>query len=639
VEFDPELVVVDPALSIAAGAVSAWKGEPTAAMEKQQAAVAAFLAANELTAEMPVESFKPAVHEKLFRGDGKKFVGLLTLLEQEFATATDENRRTQLELFRGRVVCSDCQGDRLQPIARSVRLGKKTLPQATQLSIVAAKDFFAKLKWNSDQQPVAQPLISEVTRRLEFLAKVGLGYLTLDRPADTLSGGELQRVRLATGIGSGLVGVCYILDEPSIGLHPRDNDRLIAALRELQQQGNTVIVVEHDAAMMLAADWLVDIGPGAGREGGHVVAQGTPAEVMACETSPTGNYLSGRQRIEIPQVRRPPVKGKQLTLEGVTTNNLQNVTVNIPLGLLVGITGVSGSGKSSLINETLAPALSRKLRKTAAKPGPFTALKGLQHIDQVIIIDQEPLGRSPRSNAATYTGVFDEIRKVFALTKEAKQLGFKANRFSFNAAGGRCEECLGHGVRKIEMNFLPDIYVTCTACHGSRFNRGTLQVKYKQKSIAEVLTMSCREAAAFFHELDPIHRPLQSLCDVGLGYLPIGQAATTLSGGESQRVKLATELAHRETGRMVYILDEPTTGLHFDDVRRLLAVLQQLVDRGHTVIVVEHHVDVMLAADWLIDLGPDGGSGGGRIVATGTPEEVAVVQESATGRALRQFLT
>jgi excinuclease ABC subunit A len=470
------------------------------------------------------------------------------------------------------------------------------------------------------------------------LQKVGLEYVTLDRPSDTLSGGELQRVRLATGIGSGLAGILYILDEPSIGLHPRDNQRLIDALRDLLAGDSSVLVVEHDEAIMRQADWLIDIGPGAGSRGGSVVAAGTPEQVMSNRASITGRYLSGDVRIEIPAPRRQGAKTKSLEIEGVTTNNLKNVTAVFPLGLLIGVTGVSGSGKSSLINETLAPALIRRLGGIAPKPGPHTGLRGVSQIDKVIQIDQSPLGRSPRSNAATYSGAFDEIRKVFAATKEAKQLGFKANRFSFNVAGGRCDECQGQGTKRLEMKFLPDLFVTCPVCEGKRFNRQTLAVRYKDLSIADVLDLPIDEAATFFENFPAIHRVLTSLADVGLGYLRLGQSSTTLSGGESQRVKLATELARTDTGQTLYLLDEPTTGLHFDDVRLLLAVLQRLVDRGNTVIVIEHHLAVLKCCDYLIDLGPGGGAGGGHIVATGTPEDVARAPESETGRHLRPLL-
>jgi excinuclease ABC subunit A len=664
-QFDPDLVVPDLSQSIAGGAVAAWRGRGQGSgvrgrkgtgdrgqetgVAGQREAVAAYLESQGTSADTPLDQMRPAVREKLFAGDGKEFLGLLTLLEQEYVTATESERREQLEAFRGHVVCAACNGTRLRPEALAVRIAGKNIAEVCGLSISDALTFFRELAppiqnpkskiQNTLDPEIAAPILHEITARLGFLEKVGLDYLTLDRPSDTLSGGELQRVRLATGIGSGLAGILYILDEPSIGLHPRDNQRLIAALRDLQAGDSTVIVVEHDEAMMRQADWLIDIGPGAGSRGGVVVAEGTPADVMANPASITGRYLSGAARIDVPAERRKSAKSRSIVIEGVTTNNLQNVTAAFPLGLLIGITGVSGSGKSSLINETLAPALVRRMGGMAPKPGPHTALRGVSQIDKVIPIDQSPLGRSPRSNAATYTGAFDEIRKVYAATKEAKQLGFKANRFSFNVAGGRCEECQGQGLKKLEMKFLPDLFVPCPVCEGKRFNRQTLSVPYKGLTIADVLEMPIEEAVAFFENFPAIHRVLTSLADVGLGYLSLGQSSTTLSGGESQRVKLATELARTDTGQTLYLLDEPTTGLHFGDIRLLLGVLQRLVDRGNTVIVIEHNLDVLKCCDWLIDLGPGGGKHGGQIVAAGTPEELAAMDENETGRFLKVALT
>ena len=465
-----------------------------------------------------------------------------------------------------------------------------------------------------------------------------MGYLTLDRPASTLSGGELQRVRLAAGLGSGLVGVCYVLDEPSIGLHPRDNQRLIDTLRQLQSRGNTVVVVEHDETIMRQADWLVDLGPGAGRHGGCVVAEGPPERIAANPASLTGRYLAGLERIPLPAGRRRVAKTRAITLEGVTTNNLKSVSVLFPLSALVCVTGVSGSGKSSLLSETLARALVRRLGGIAPKPGPHTSLRGVNQIERVVEVDQTPIGRTPRSNPATYTGVFDEIRKVFANTRDAKQRGYKAGRFSFNIRGGRCEECQGQGQRRIEMNFLPDLYVNCPVCEGKRFNRQTLEIRYRGRSIADVLDMQVEEAVAFFENFPVISRLVRGLQEVGLGYMALGQASTTLSGGEAQRVKLAAELSRVETGKTVYILDEPTTGLHFDDVRQLLLVLGRLVDLGNTVLVIEHNLDVMKTADWIIDLGPEGGQAGGQIVATGPPEQIAALETNHTGRYLRAVL-
>ncbi|HUE71225.1 MAG TPA: excinuclease ABC subunit UvrA [Pirellulaceae bacterium] len=676
-EFDPELVLPDLAKSVAGGAIALrltaastrrdsglsdvergreGEGETDAPVAKRRskktdlatghlAAIASFLAAHDADVETPLDQLPPDVFEKLLCGESQsQFPGLLTLLEKEYATATESGRKEQLEAFRSQVTCAACGGARLRPEALAVRIGGKNIHEVTRLAVDQAGEFFQSLRWSGDDEPVADPILHEIAGRLQFLQKVGLSYLTLQRPADTLSGGERQRVRLATGIGSGLTGILYILDEPSIGLHPRDNDRLIGALRELQEQGNTILVVEHDEAMMRQADWLIDIGPGAGVHGGEVLSQGTPQEVAADPQSITGGYLSGRLQIEVPQARRRVAKTRAIVLEGATLHNLQNVSVTIPLGVFVAVTGVSGSGKSSLILETLTRAVcktaisGRGYTGQAPRPGPYTSLRGSSQIDKLIEIDQSQLGRSPRSSAATYTGLFDEIRKVFAATKEARQLGFKANRFSFNVAGGRCDECLGHGQKKIEMNFLPDLYVTCPVCHGARFNHQTLAVKYRQRTIADVLAMPVDESLEFFANIESIRRVLESLRDVGLGYLPLGQPSTTLSGGEAQRVKLATELSRTDTGQTFYVLDEPTTGLHFDDIRLLLGVLHRLVDRGNTVLVIEHNLDVIKTADWIIDLGPEGGAAGGQIVAAGTPEEVAAAPASPTGRFLKQVL-
>jgi excinuclease ABC subunit A len=535
-------------------------------------------------------------------------------------------------------ICPDCGGARLRPESRNVRLGGKAIHEITALSVVKAQEYFRGLKFTGKARPIAQPIVGEITNRLHFLNQIGLDYLTLDRPADTLSGGELQRVRLARGIGSGLVGVCYVLDEPSIGLHPRDNQRLIDALRGLQQQGNTVLVVEHDDAVMRQADHLIDLGPGAGRHGGEVVSQGQPDQVSHDPRSVTGKYLSGALSIPVPAERRRIAASRSLAIDDVTTNNLKHVSVKFPLSALVCVTGVSGSGKSSLLNETLARAVTRRLTGGGPAPGPFASLRGVNQIEKLVEIDQSPIGRTPRSNPATYTGAFDEIRKVFATTREARQRGYKAGRFSFNAKGGRCEACHGHGVRKIEMNFLPDLFVTCEVCHGQRFNRQTLEIRYRDKSIANVLDLRVEEAVTFFENHPVIHRVLAALQEVGLGYLTLGQSAITLSGGEAQRIKLATELSRVDTGRSLYLLDEPTTGLHFDDIRQLLLVLNRLVDLGNTVIVIEHNLDVMKTADWIIDLGPEGGERGGEIVATGTPEQIAALEDNYTGQFLRPLL-
>ncbi len=635
-EFDPELVVPDGSRSLAHGAIAPWRS--AAAMRRARKLLREFLAAAGIRWNAPLESQKPKVLEALLRGNGKQFPGVLALLEREYAAAADESLRQWLERFRGQVPCPDCGGARLRPEARSVRVGGKAIHEITALSVTGARDFFARLSFDAEQKPVAEPIVAEVVSRLDFLDQLGLEYLTLDRPADTLSGGELQRVRLVSGLGSGLVGVCYVLDEPSIGLHSRDNQRLIDAVRGLQSRGNTVLVVEHDETMMRQADWLMDLGPGAGRHGGRIVAQGTPAEVAAHPTSRTGRYLRGDLAIPLPQHRRPTAKGRTITLEGITTNNLKNVTVQFPLAVFACVTGVSGSGKSSLLNETLARALVRRLGGVAPKPGPHASLRGANRIDKVVQIDQSPIGRSPRSNAATYTGVFDEIRKVFTNTRDARRLGYKAGRFSFNVKGGRCEVCQGQGLQRIEMNFLPDLYLTCPGCDGKRFNPQTLEIRYRDKSIANVLDMRVDDAAAFFENFPAITRLLGGLQEVGLGYLTLGQSSITLSGGEAQRVKLAAELSRVETGNTLYILDEPTTGLHFDDVKKLLDVLGRLVDRGNTVIVIEHNLEVIKSADWIIDLGPEGGERGGYVVATGTPEEIAALEDSHTGRFLRSAL-
>ncbi len=534
--------------------------------------------------------------------------------------------------------CPDCHGTRLRPEARACRLGGRAIHEITALSVIDAIKFFRDLTFADDQRPVAEPIVAEIQRRLAFLDRVGTDYLTLDRTADTLSGGERQRVRLATGIGSGLVGVLYLLDEPSIGLHPRDNDRLIAALRDLQQQGNTVVVVEHDEALMRASDHLIDIGPGAGHLGGRVVANGTPHAVGKLESSLTGAFLSGRQAISVPKQRRSPSKTRSIQLSGATANNLKDVEVEIPLGLFVCVTGVSGSGKSSLVVDTLARALARKLNGAEGRPAPYSSLRGVNQLDRLVEVDQSPIGRTARSNPATYTGIWDDIRRVFAGTKQSRQRGYSAGRFSFNAKGGRCEACQGQGVRRVAMNFLPDLEVPCPVCHGARFNRQTLSVRYRERTIADVLVMSIGEAAEFFENHESTRRVLATLVDVGLGYLTLGQPSTTLSGGEAQRIKLATELSRGGAGHTLYILDEPTTGLHSDDIRRLLAVLNRLVDQNNTVLVIEHNLDVIKTADWVIDLGPEGGAGGGRIVAAGTPEQIAACEASHTGQFLRTML-
>jgi excinuclease ABC subunit A len=638
VQFDPDLVIPDDTLSLAAGAVVAWKGAAPTRERKLKSVLKPWLDASGVAWTTPLNELKPRQREQLLHGDGKKFSGVLTLLEHQYATSLKPAERLKLEALRGVVTCLECGGARLRPEARACKFHGLAIHELTALSVAAARAWFNELSLAGREEPIAEPIVREIRARLAFLDNVGVDYLSLNRPADTLSGGELQRVRLATGIGSGLVGVCYVLDEPSIGLHQRDNQRLIDALRGLQQQGNTVLVVEHDEAIMRQADWLVDMGPGAGVHGGRIVSQGTPDEVSDDPASVTGRYLSGNLAIEVPQARRKIAKTRSLVLEGATINNLQDVDVTIPLSTLVCVTGVSGSGKSSLINETLARALRRRLTGEGPKPGPFRSLRGASQLDKLIEVDQSPIGRTPRSNPATYSGMFDDIRRVFAGTREAKLRGYKLSRFSFNVKGGRCEECQGQGVRRIEMNFLPDLTVPCPACDGARFNRQTLEIRYRGQSIADVLAMQVDGALAFFENFPQIVRQLASLQDVGLGYLSLGQSSTTLSGGEAQRIKLAAELSRVETGNTMYILDEPTTGLHFDDIKKLLAVLDRLVTLGNTVLVIEHNLDVAKRADWIIDLGPGGGAGGGRIIATGTPEEIAAIPDNATGEFLRPLL-
>jgi excinuclease ABC subunit A len=636
--FDPDLLAPDADLSLANGAILPWKADTPAAERKHKALLHEFLATAGIRWNTPLAKLDPAVRRQLFHGRNQEFPGLLSILEKEYATATNPAHLQRLAPFRSRLVCPDCGGARVRAEARAVRLAAQAIHEVTARTVHDARGWFAQLSFTGDAALVSKPILTEIVARLEFLDRVGLGYLTLNRPADTLSGGELQRVRLATGLGSGLVGVCYVLDEPSIGLHPRDNHRLIEALRNLQARGNTVVVVEHDEAIMRKADWLIDMGPGAGSNGGRIVEQGPPDAIAADAQSLTGRYLSGALVIPVPAARRRVAKTRSITIEGVTTNNLKNVTVQFPLSVLVCVTGVSGSGKSSLLNETLAPALLRRLGGIAPKPGPHAALRGASQIDKVVQIDQTPIGRTPRSNPATYVGLFDEIRKVFANTRDARQRGYKAGRFSFNLAGGRCEECQGQGQQRIEMNFLPDLFVTCPICEGKRFNRQTLEIRYRDRSIADVLDMRVDDAVVFFENFPAIARLLGCFQQVGLGYVTLGQSSTTLSGGEAQRVKLAAELGRVDTGKTLYILDEPTTGLHFDDTRKLLDVLSRLVDLGNTVIVIEHNLDVIKTADWIIDLGPEGGAAGGQVVALGTPEEIAAIAENHTGQFLRPLL-
>lgn len=566
------------------------------------------------------------------------FEGVMPLLNRRYRETVSDWSREDIEEYMSSKPCPTCKGARLKPEALAVRVGGKNIYEVTQMTITVCRDFFAGLELTERERTIARQILKEINARLGFLINVGLDYLTLDRAAGTLSGGEAQRIRLATQIGSGLVGVLYILDEPSIGLHQRDNNRLLDTLKKLRDAGNTLLVVEHDEDTMYASDHIIDIGPGAGAGGGHVVAQGTVEEIKACKASITGQYLSRRKFIPVPDVRRKP-NGKWVEVLGARENNLKNINVRFPLGVFTAVTGVSGSGKSTLVNEILFKGLAARINGgTRNRPGAHRDIKGIEYIDKIIDIDQSPIGRTPRSNPATYTSLFDAIREVFSQTPDSKVRGYKPGRFSFNVKGGRCEACKGDGIIKIEMHFLPDVYVPCEVCKGARYNRETLEVRYKGKSIAQVLDMIVDEAVDFFQNIPKIHRKLQLLKDVGLGYIKLGQPATTLSGGEAQRVKLATELARRSTGKTIYILDEPTTGLHTADIHRLLEVLQRLVDGGDSVVVIEHNLDVIKTADYIIDLGPEGGLRGGSIVAQGTPEEIAAVPESYTGKYLAPLL-
>ena len=565
------------------------------------------------------------------------YEGIINNLQRRYMETSSTWIREWLENYMIEYECDTCKGARLNDDVLQVKVGGKNIYQVTKMSIKELVNFFSKLKLSKEKQEIAKLILKEIEDRLNFLKNVGLEYLTLSRSAGTLSGGEAQRIRLATQIGSHLTGVLYVLDEPSIGLHQRDNEKLIKSMLEMRDLGNTLIVVEHDEDTMRACDYLVDIGPGAGDQGGQIVACGTPEEVMKNEKSITGQYLSGKKRIDIPKTRRKGNK-KYLKIRGAEEHNLKNIDVDIPLGTFTCITGVSGSGKSSLINEILVKKISQELYHSKEKPGKHKKILGMDNIDKIVAISQNPIGRTPRSNPATYTGVFDDIRTLFTTTKEAKMYGFEKNRFSFNVKGGRCEACRGDGVKKIEMHFLPDVYVPCEVCHGTRYNRETLNIKYKGRNIAEVLDMRVKEALEFFDNVPKIKQKLQVLEDVGLGYIKLGQSAPTLSGGEAERVKLAKELQKKATGKTLFVLDEPTTGLHTDDIKRLLAILQKIVDNKDTVVVIEHNLDVIKVADYIIDLGPEGGDEGGQIVACGTPEEVAKVKESYTGQFLNKML-
>ena len=566
------------------------------------------------------------------------FEGAIPYVQRRHAEADTDTSRERFEGYMREVPCPGCQGARLKPISLAVTLGGRSIAEVASLAIGDCAEFLRDLELSPREKQIAERVLKEVNERLRFLVDVGLDYLSLDRAAATLAGGEAQRIRLATQIGAGLVGVLYVLDEPSIGLHQRDNHRLIETLVRLRDLGNTLIVVEHDEDTIKVADWVVDIGPGAGEHGGQIVVSGTLQELLDHPDSVTGAYLSGRKRIDVPAIRRPTTPDRQLVVEGAREHNLKDVDVAFPLGCFVAVTGVSGSGKSTLVNDILYTTLARELNGARAVAGRHRRVRGLEHLDKVVHVDQSPIGRTPRSNPATYTGVFDHVRKLFAETPEAKMRGYLQGRFSFNVKGGRCEACSGDGTIKIEMNFLPDVYVPCEVCHGARYNRETLEVHYKGRTIAEVLDMPIEEGLEFFEAVPPIARHLRTLVDVGLGYVRLGQPAPTLSGGEAQRVKLASELQKRSTGRTVYVLDEPTTGLHFEDIRKLLGVLHSLVDKGNTVLVIEHNLDVIKTADWIVDMGPEGGHRGGTVVATGTPESVASVEASHTGRFLRPLL-
>jgi excinuclease ABC subunit A len=650
---DPDLLIPDRSKSIEDGAFEAWAGSTSNYYPQFLAAVCNHYG---ISTESSVSELNDKHLQIILYGTGGEkirfryenefghsrdaqvpFEGVVHNLERRYRETGSDGIREFIEVYMSAKPCGKCKGQRLKKESLAITVGKENIAYVTSLSIGEAQQFFSGLSLNEKELAIANLILREINNRLGFLVNVGLDYLTLSRAAGTLSGGEAQRIRLATQIGSSLMGVLYILDEPSIGLHQRDNDRLIQTLNHMRDIGNTLIVVEHDEDTMMAADYIIDIGPGAGIHGGTVIAQGTPEEVMNNEKSLTGAYLSGRKFIPVPQQRRKP-NGKWIEIKGAKENNLKNLNAKFPLGVFTAVTGVSGSGKSTLINEILYKTLARDLNKARTRPGLHKEINGIEHLEKVIDIDQSPIGRTPRSNPATYTGVFDDIRDVYAMTNESKVRGYKKGRFSFNVKGGRCEACKGDGIIKIEMHFLPDVYVPCEICKGKRYNRETLEVKYKGKSIAEVLAMTIEDATEFFVNIPRIHRKMQTLMDVGLGYMDLGQPATTLSGGEAQRVKLAAELYRRSTGKMLYILDEPTTGLHVDDIDRLLQVLHRLVDSGESVLVIEHNLDVIKTADYLVDLGPEGGNGGGTIVATGTPEDVAKVAASYTGKYLGPVL-
>ena len=654
-KFDEQLIVPNEELSIMQGAITAPGYNSVNARGSMSKVLFDALAAKYgFSLETPFKDLPRKIKDIIFYGTKEKlritysnvrgtgtydyaFEGVINTLQRRY-NETSEAMRAEFEEYMTNIECPDCHGKRLRPEVLAITVNGKNISEVTELSIGKMQEFFQSLTLTERENMIAERILKEIHARVGFLIDVGLEYLTLSRTAGTLSGGESQRIRLATQIGSGLVGVVYILDEPSIGLHQRDNDKLLATLKHLRDIGNSLIVVEHDEDTMRAADFVVDIGPGAGRGGGEIVAAGSVEEIMAVERSVTGAYLSGRKKIEVPKERRPFVQDHKLVIRGAAENNLKNIDVEIPLGVFTCVTGVSGSGKSSLINEILYKRLAKELNRAKTRAGRHEEMLGLEKLDKVINIDQSPIGRTPRSNPATYTGLFDMIRDVFAQTTEAKVRGYQKGRFSFNVKGGRCEACSGDGIVKIEMHFLPDIYVPCEVCHGKRYNRETLEVKYKGKTISDVLDMTVEEALQFFENIPRIKNKLQTLYDVGLSYVQLGQSSTTLSGGEAQRVKLATELSRKSTGKTVYILDEPTTGLHTADVHKLVQILQRLTEGGNTVIVIEHNLDVIKTADYIIDLGPEGGDGGGTIVAVGTPEEICRVSASYTGKYLKPLL-
>ena len=654
-EVDTELLVPNPDLTLGEGAIAPWS-QGKATTEYWLRLLAGLgeelgfdlntpfkdLPAKTRAAILDGKDYKVEVSYRNRFGRERRytsgFEGVKAYIKRKHEETESDFARDRYEQYMRQVACPSCGGARLNPTILGVKVGGKSIADITDLSLADALAFVRGLQLSAREAKIGEQVLKEIDARLQFLLDVGLDYLTLSRSAGTLSGGEAQRIRLATQIGSGLVGVLYVLDEPSIGLHQRDNRRLIETLTKLRDMGNTLIVVEHDEDTMREADWIVDVGPGAGEHGGEIVHSGSFEELLKNTKSITGDYMAGRRSIEVPASRRPVDKERQLTVRGARENNLKNVTVSFPLGVFTAVTGVSGSGKSTLVNDILYTSLANKLNGAKQVPGRHKSIDGLEHLDKVVHVDQSPIGRTPRSNPATYTGVFDHIRKLFAETSEAKMRGYTPGRFSFNVKGGRCEDCSGDGTLKIEMNFLPDVYVPCETCHGKRYNRETLEVHYKGKTIADVLEMPVEEAAEFFAAFTPIARHLNTLVDVGLGYIRLGQPATTLSGGEAQRVKLATELQKRSNGRSIYVLDEPTTGLHFEDIRKLLAVLQSLVDKGNSVITIEHNLDVVKCADWIIDMGPEGGSGGGTVIAEGTPEQVAQVKGSHTGAFLAEIL-